>query len=75
MGRLSEMREALRRRFGHRPDPEHDEQPWWDTDMPEPSWPNARVVEYVVTNRVFLLGLDDRPKPESPAPNAQTERT
>jgi len=59
MGRLSEMKDALRRRFGRQPGPEHDERPRWDIDIAEPPWPNARVVEYVVNNRVFLLGLDE----------------
>jgi len=59
MGRLSEMKEALRRGFGRAPVPEHDERPWWESEMSEPPWPNAHVVEYVVDNRVFLLGLDE----------------
>ena len=59
MGRLSEMKEAIRRRFSRQPGPEYDERPWWDIDSSEPPWPNAHVVEYVVNNRVFLLGLDE----------------
>ena len=58
MGRLSEMKEALRRGLGRPPVPEHEERPWWDSDIAAPPWPNAHVVEYVVNNRVFLLGLD-----------------
>lgn len=59
MGRLSQIRRALGRGFGRPHGSEHDEQPWWDRDFPEPPWPDATVVEYVVDNRVFLLGLDE----------------
>jgi len=35
-----------------------DERPWWDRDTPEPAGRDVHVVEQVVNNRVFLLGLD-----------------
>jgi len=41
-----------------RPASEQDKEPWWET-YPRVPWPGAHVVEQVVTNRVFLLGLDE----------------
>src|SRR5262245_52627895 len=58
MGRLSQMKEALLRGFGQSPVSEPEEPPWWDRYPAQSPWPNARVVEHIVNNRVFLLGLD-----------------
>src|SRR5262245_4302998 len=59
MGRLSTMKEELRRVFGRRPAAAPDRRPWWDENAFESPWPGATVVEHVVDNRVFLLGLDE----------------
>jgi len=53
------MREAFRRGLGRPPVPERDDQPWWERYTPEPPPPRVRIVEYVVNDRVFLLGLDE----------------
>ena len=38
------------------------EEPWWDHDYPAPKWPRGMpslpMIQHVVDNRVFLLGLD-----------------
>ena len=59
MGRLSAMKEELRRVFGRRSAAAADRRPWWDEDVFESPWPGATVVEHVIDNRVFLLGLDE----------------
>ena len=53
------MREAFRRGLGRPPIAERDDLPWWQRYTPEPPPPHAHVVEYVVNDRVFLLGLDE----------------
>jgi len=53
------MKEELRRVFGRRSAAAADPRPWWDDDVVEAPWPGATVVEHVVDNRVFLLGLDE----------------
>ena len=59
MGRLSQIKEALRGRIRRPPVSGRDDLPWWEGYTPEPPWPGAHVVKYVVTDRVFLLGLDE----------------
>ena len=59
MRRLSKLKEALFGRIRRPPVSEEDDQPWWEAYTPEPPWPRAQVVRFVVTDRVFLLGLDE----------------
>ena len=53
------IKKALRRRFGRPPIPKSDDLPWWESYTPEPPSPRARLVERVVDDRAFLLGLDE----------------
>jgi len=59
MGRLSQIKEVIRRGFSRSSTSEHNEQPSWDNEAAAPPWPDAHVVERIVNNRVFLLGLDE----------------
>jgi hypothetical protein len=56
---LSQLKDFIRRWLDRPGAPDHDERPPWDFDDPVPSGREAHVVEYVVDNRVFLLGLDE----------------
>jgi hypothetical protein len=57
---FSRLKEAFRQKVAHPPAAEQEARPWWDCkDPPESSlWPDAPVIERVVDDRVFLLGLD-----------------
>jgi len=57
---LSRLKKALRHAVSRAPVAEEDARPWWDRlDPPGSSlWPDAPVIERVVDDRVFLLGLD-----------------
>jgi hypothetical protein len=59
MGRLSLIKEAIRQRLSRSRTSGHEERPWWDFEVSVPPGLEGHVVEYVVTNRVFLLGLDE----------------
>jgi hypothetical protein len=54
------LKEAFRHRVGRQSAAEQEARPWWEcADPQEPSlWPHAPVIERVVDDRVFLLGLD-----------------
>jgi hypothetical protein len=53
------MKDAIRRWLDRLRAPDHDEHPEWEVDVSVPSERKVHEVEYVVDNRVFLLGLDE----------------
>lgn len=57
---LLRLKQALRHAVTRGPTGEEDARPWWDrSEHPAAAlWPDAPVIERVVDDRVFLLGLD-----------------
>ena len=61
MTSMSLLKRIFRRKSERTPPPRDDERPWWEGDEPneDAGPPDAPVIERVVNNRVFLLGLDE----------------
>lgn len=57
---LLRLKEALRHAVTRAPAAEEDARPWWERaeDPAASLWPDAPVIERVVDDRAFLLGLD-----------------
>ena len=53
------IKKALRRGFGRGPVPDKDDPPWWESFPSQPPSARARIIECVVDDRAFLLGLDE----------------
>lgn len=58
MGRFSQLKGALRRRFAPAPVPAPHDARRWTPRSPDAPGPGGRALECEVDNRVFLLGLD-----------------
>jgi hypothetical protein len=57
---LLRLKQALRHAVARAPVAEDDARPWWDRSKHPAAtlWPDAPVIERLVDDRVFLLGLD-----------------